>query len=286
MGRLRPMKGRLNTGGQAIIIFLILLDAILLFLTVIANLRPATIQDISYFDLITSLILLIGYLWVMNRTEEKITLFKKTWPLIIVFIPIYFIALNAGLPGTLIILKILNAIKILGFYLFTQKFAKELIRYQEQTRLVYALAFFLTVLFLCSFIFFRVEHPVNPEVSTYEDSLWFILQTITTVGYGDIIPVTGIGRLMGVISMFGAIVLTTLLTSAATLSLIEKFRTRTETAAKRTRDYVETIDGKLDGINGRLDVLDTSKDIKSIKDDLKDVKSEINDLKDLIKEKD
>ena len=42
-----------------------------------------------------------------------------------------------------------------------------------------------------------VEHGVNPEVISYDDSLWFVLQTITTVGYGDIVPVTGIRKAYG-----------------------------------------------------------------------------------------
>ena len=276
---------RLGIGWQAIIIFLIILDAIVLALSLIANLRPITMEYISVFDLIVSIILLIGFLLVMSRTKEKSIYIKNNWYLIIVFIPLYYIASTAGLPSTLIILKILVIIKILGLYLFAQKFAKQVIKYQEQTRLVYALAFFLTVLFLCSFIFYRVEHGINPEVATYEDSLWFILQTITTVGYGDIIPVTGIGRLMGVISMFSALFLSCIITSAATFSLIQKYRTKTESVAKRTRESVEIMNSKLDGINNSLGVLDSSDDIKDIKNNINELKSEIEDLKDLIKEK-
>jgi len=279
------VKNRLGIGWQAIIIFLIILDAIVLFLSIIANLMPVTMEYISIFDLIVSIILLIGFLIVMSHTKEKYIYIKNSWHLIIVFIPIYYIAMSVGLPSTLIILKILIIIKILALYLFAQKFAKQVIKYQEQTRLVYALAFFLTVLFLCSFIFYRVEHGVNPEVATYEDSLWFILQTITTVGYGDIIPVTGIGRLMGVISMFSALFLTSIITSVATFSLIQKFRTKTDSVAKKTRQSVEIMNNKLDGINNRLGLIDNSNDIKDIKNDINDLKSEIEDLKDLIKEK-
>ena len=279
------VKNRLGIGWQAIIIFLIILDAIVLALSVIANLLPVTMEYISVFDLIVSIILLIGFLLVMSHTKEKYIYIKNNLHLIIVFIPIYYVTASTGLPSTLIILKILIIIKILALYLFAQKFAKQVIKYQEQTRLVYALAFFLTVLFLCSFIFYRVEHGVNPEVATYEDSLWFILQTITTVGYGDIITVTGIGRLMGVISMFSALFLTSIITSVATFSLIQKFRTKTDSVAKKTRQSVEIMNNKLDGINNRLGLIDNSNDIKDIKNDINDLKSEIEDLKDLIKEK-
>lgn len=282
---MKIMKHRPNTLWQAVFVFLILLDAIFLFLTVIANLRLSSVYDIGTFDLIVSIVLLVGYLWSLERSSERSNFIKNNWTLIISFVPIYFIAFYTGLIVYLIPLKILNLIKILSLYLYAQKFAREVIKYQQQTRLVYALAFFLVVFFLCSFIFYTVEHGVNPEVSTYEDSLWFVLQTITTVGYGDIIPVTGIGRLMGVVAMFSAIILTSILTSAATFSLIEKFTKRTDYIAGRTREYVEKIDGKLDGISGRLDDLDSSKDIKDMKDDLRVMKSEMDDLKEIIQNK-
>lgn len=41
---------------------------------------------------------------------------------------------------------------------------------------------------------YRAEHPVNPEFATVGDALWWGIVTITTVGYGDIVPETLPGR--------------------------------------------------------------------------------------------
>ena len=99
-----------------------------------------------------------------------------------------------GLPNAFY-LRFLISLKLIAMYLFAKKIGAEVIKYQEKTRLVYALAVFLVVFFFCSFIFYMAEHGVNPQVATYDDSIWFVLQTITTVGYGDIIPVTGLAEL-------------------------------------------------------------------------------------------
>ena len=40
---------------------------------------------------------------------------------------------------------------------------------------------------------------VEPAIETYAEALWWGLITITKVGYGDIAPVTVLGRLMATV---------------------------------------------------------------------------------------
>lgn len=270
---------------QAIIVFLILLNSIFLVLTVISNLRPLSLDNIALFDLIVSIILLIVYITGFLRIKKKSAFLKNSWYLMFCFVPIIIFIFYTNLTDSFVFLKIFCIIKTISLYLFAQKFAREVIKYQEKTRLVYAVATFLVVLFSCSFIFYAAEHGLNPEVANYEDSLWFVLQTITTVGYGDIIPVTGLGRIMGVISMFSALVLTSIVTSVATFSLIEKFREGTEDLTRKTKERVEIITAKLDDINERFQDLDNSDELNELRKDVKEIKTEINIIKELIQKK-
>lgn len=268
--------------GQSIIIFLLIFDATLLFLSVFFTLKPSTLNIIVLFDLIISIILFAIYLWAIYKADDKKTSIKNNWALIFSLIPIYFLAINLGLTELVFILKFLNIVKIISLYLFAQKFSRDVMKYQEKTRLVYALATFLVVLVFCSLVFFAAEHVVNPQVKTYEDSIWFVLQTITTVGYGDIIPITDIGKVMGIISMLSALILTSIITSVATFSLIEKFRKGTENASIRAQEKIEDLDKKLDGVNHQLVEMDNSDEISDIKRELQDLKTDISDIKEYI----
>src|SRR5262249_19035811 len=52
---------------------------------------------------------------------------------------------------------------------------------------------------------YQAEHPTNPGFATVGDALWWGIVTLTTVGYGDIVPKTTAGRLAGVAIMFTGI---------------------------------------------------------------------------------
>ncbi len=49
------------------------------------------------------------------------------------------------------------------------------------------------------------EHPKNPGFATVGDALWWGIVTLTTVGYGDIVPKTSAGRWAGVSIMITGI---------------------------------------------------------------------------------
>jgi voltage-gated potassium channel Kch len=42
---------------------------------------------------------------------------------------------------------------------------------------------------------------INPEFKYIGEALWYIYATFTTIGYGDLIPNTNIGRVIGIITV-------------------------------------------------------------------------------------
>ena len=73
------------------------------------------------------------------------------------------------------------------------------------------------------FLIWTIDHREFKELG---DSLWWSLQTVTTVGYGDIVPADTLGRIIGAVLMLQGIGLITIVTAAVTAALIEQARRR------------------------------------------------------------
>ena len=63
------------------------------------------------------------------------------------------------------------------------------------------------ILFAATTAVYFFERESNPFMETYLDALWWAVSTVTTVGYGDIVPLTTGGRLVGMALMFSGTVI-------------------------------------------------------------------------------
>jgi len=73
------------------------------------------------------------------------------------------------------------------------------------------------IILLGTFVMYGVESQVpNSKIKTILDALWWCVATVTTVGYGDIVPISNIGRIVALFYIFFGISMLAILMSVIT----------------------------------------------------------------------
>jgi voltage-gated potassium channel len=91
--------------------------------------------------------------------------------------------------------------------------------------------------------------------------MWWALQTVTTVGYGDVTPTTGLGRAVAALVMFESIAFISVITAAVTSSFVERARReRLLQEAAHQPDVILAVMARLEDIAGRLERIESTLD--------------------------
>jgi voltage-gated potassium channel len=99
---------------------------------------------------------------------------------------------------------------------------KEVLKIIWQNEFLRILFLILVVVFTASSSIYLIENSTNREFDSIFDGIWWAVVTMTTVGYGDKVPSTGLGKLVGFIVMFSGITLVSMFTATVSSIFVAK----------------------------------------------------------------
>lgn len=199
-----------------------------------------------YFDLISGCCFIIDYLlrWMTAdfHSKKNNVMAFVLYP----FTPMAIIDLLSILPTANLLsptfkvmrisrlLKVLRVIKVIRYYEPLEIILAVIRRQKKILYTVLSLAFF--YIFITALIMFNAEEDINPETGQYLfnsffDAFYWAACTLTTVGYGDIYPISDIGRVISIISSMVGIAIIALPSGIITAGYMEELKSR-----KRNKD--------------------------------------------------
>jgi voltage-gated potassium channel len=93
----------------------------------------------------------------------------------------------------------------------------------------------------------------HKDFSSIGEGMWWAVQTVTTVGYGDVVPHSAVGRIIGTLVMVTGIAFISLITASVTAALVEQTRRGRQSSDDSVVAALEEVSSRLDAIERRLD---------------------------------
>ncbi len=119
------------------------------------------------------------------------------------------------------VFRILQLLKTIRYSDLMLMFFRSFKHYKEEIQ-IFVITFALVAV-VGSLGMFSLESGINPGFATVPDTLWWTIVTITTVGYGDIVPMTVAGKILASIIMFAGLAAIAIMTAVLTKMFIDHF---------------------------------------------------------------
>lgn len=265
-----------NKNFNIFLSILIIIDLILITMTLISDVGNMY-YSIVVFDTILCIILIMEFASRLLNSDDKRRFFLENWTELIAAIPFDLIMLPFVLNYARFIrlLRVLKFIKVIA--LFSQ-FFETINFFLRKTHLDEILGVTLLVVLASTLGIYLFD----PSITSFFDSLWFVLSTITTVGYGDIMPQSGPGRMIGLITLLVGVLIFSTITGAIASYFARKVLMNEDFNITENDDNIELLKDDLSFNKKNLNEVHSKVD--EIDRDVEYLKKEINELKELNKE--
>ena len=250
------MNEKLNVLCDVALSIWILLDLIFLTSSMVFNLTANVYHNLIIFDACLCAVLLFEFFSRFFKSDNKKRFFKNNFTELVAGIPFdLFFFPFLSFAVALLALKVLKFIRIL--ILFVQLF--EVINvFLKDTYLDEILGIFLMVI-----ISFTLGlYLFDPSMNSLFDSLWFVLSTLTTVGYGDVLPNSMIGRAISVVLLIGGVLIFSAITGAMASYFNSKLLNQGSTELKLIKDKLDANEKEFKELKEEIAILNKKLDEK------------------------
>lgn len=176
-----------KVSSEILLTLLAILSVAVLTFEIVAESDIIPRSHLIIIDLSISMVFLLDWLIRFSREKDRGKFFRNNWWELLASIPAY-------IEPTGILRFVRLAVRLRILFNRSKYFIKH-----AYTLEVFSL--FALIMFGGADLFHMFEYGVNENVNSFFDSIWWAMVTITTVGYGDISPVTTGGRIISMIMM-------------------------------------------------------------------------------------
>ena len=192
----------------------------------IPNLSDVTMKYLRYFEIVSIIIFTLEYILRIYVSDKKMTYIFSFYGLIdLISILPFYISGTVDLRS-LRAVRLLRVLRLLKLFRFNESLVLLGKAFSIVKREMIVFSFIAVILLYISSVgIYFFENPVQPkDFSSIFDCMWWAISTMTTVGYGDIVPVTVGGKIFTSFISFigiGVVSIPTALLASSLTNLID-----------------------------------------------------------------
>lgn len=266
------------------LIFTILLvvDILVILGSVLFNIGRPYVNFILLFDTILCIVMIISFIMKYRNAKDKKEFFKRNWLDLLASFPVALLILPF-LSSTLYTYNAIVLVRILRLILLLKVLSRFAEGFLEATSLDKFIAIFIVVILGSALVLYDLD----PSITNVFDAIWFVFQTITTVGYGDVIPTSPLGKFMALILLVAGVLMFSIVTASFAYVFNDKvfkkenknFNKRVNTLRSHLNQTVESIDE----IKEKVDSND--RELAEIKESINNLSHDVDYLIQIIEKK-
>jgi voltage-gated potassium channel len=178
-----------------IVVILSLYVMIALIIDTFFKLSKETSELLRYLDNAICIFFFIEFLIRFFKSDNKLNFMKWGWIDLISSLPMID-SLRAGR-----LIRLIRLFRIIRAFRSTKNLVNHIFKNKAEGALTSVTAIAILLIIFSSIAILQVETAPKSNIKTAEDAIWWSYVTITTVGYGDLVPVTTEGRIIAALLM-------------------------------------------------------------------------------------
>lgn len=218
----------------------------------LVSLSAESLMAIYITDLVICIVFAAEFAYRLKTAVSKSAFLKYHGYEILAMVPAFAFYAMGSAPAISVGLRSLRLIRVIRVIIVIarmKRFFGASNTFIQRSKLIYLLATSLSIIFIGAFVVLVFEdRTIGAQITNYSDAVWWSISTVTTVGYGDIVPNSIPGRIIGMGLMLVGIGVMAALISQVSATIVESRFKQSDKANDLRSGIVMQIKERLDRI--------------------------------------